>query len=353
MSITNKAFGKLPCGAEVREYTMTNASGASVSILNYGGIVTRIMVPDSSGALGDVALGYDTIDGYIENPGYLGALIGRVGNRINRGKCVVAGQELTLAANANGHHLHGGNIGFDKKIWDAAIEKGAQEERLILSYVSPDGEENYPGTLTVKVTYTWTDENELKIHYEASTDRETLCNLTNHSYFNLDGEGAGTIEDHIMRIDADRFTVVDADCIPTGELRSVAGTPLDLRSGARLGDGMALTQQDEQLRCGGGYDHNFALNGAGMRLAAQVKSPKTGRVMDVFTDKPGIQLYVGNMLATALPGKCGRTYAIHEGLCLETQFFPDSVNHPSFPSSVLKPGEKYDFTTIYAFKTEE
>jgi aldose 1-epimerase len=332
---------------------MTNAGGASVSILNYGGIVTRIIVPDSSGVLGDVALGYDSIGGYIENPGYLGALIGRVGNRINRGKCTVGGRELSLAANANGHHLHGGNIGFDKKNWDADIERAAGEDRLILRYESPDGEENYPGTLSVTVTYAWTDKSELKIHYEATTDLETLCNLTNHSYFNLNGEGKGTIEDHIMRIYADHFTVVDADCIPTGELRSVVGTPFDMRSGARLGDGMALTQQNEQLRCGGGYDHNFALTGSGMRTAAVVKSPGTGRVMKVLTDKPGVQLYVGNMLATNLPGKCGRAYAIHEGLCLETQFFPDSVNHPDFPSSALKPGEKYDYTTVYAFSAGE
>jgi len=350
MSIARVKFGALPCGARVDEYSLTNACGASVSILNYGGIVTKIIVPDKSGALGDVTLGYDAMDGYVANPGCLGALIGRVGNRINRGRCVLNGVPLQLAANANGHHLHGGNVGFDKKIWAAEPAEGEGEDSLILTYVSPDGEENYPGELHVTVTYTWTDASELRIRYEAVSDRDTLCNLTNHAYFNLEGEGSGGIEGHIMQILADRMTVVDGDCIPTGELRDVTGTVFDLREGLRIGEGLKHAETDEQMKCGMGYDHNFVLNGAGLRRVATVTAPISGRVMDVFTDKVGVQFYAANMLRTKYPGKCGRPYGPREGFCLETQYHPDSVNHPNFPDSVLRAGAKYDFTTTYAFR---
>ena len=350
MSIMKSKFGSLPCGAQVDQYTLTNKGGASVSILNYGGIVTKILVPDKDGKLGDVALGYDTIDGYVENPGHLGALIGRVGNRINRGKCVLNGAALELAANANGHHLHGGTVGFGKKIWDATPAEGAGEDSLILTYTSADGEENYPGELKVKVTYTWTDLCELKIHYEAVSDKDTLCNLTNHSYFNLEGEGSGPVDDHIMQIHADAVTAADKDLIPTGELLPVMGTPFDLRTGLPIGEGLKFIETDEQMKFGGGYDHNFVPNGTGMRKIAVVTAPVSGRAMDVYSDKVGVQFYTANMLKTKLPGKSGKPYGPRGGFCLETQYHPDSINHPNFPDSVLRAGAKYDFTTIYAFR---
>ncbi|NLG25571.1 MAG: galactose mutarotase [Clostridiales bacterium] len=347
--ITTKPFGRLPSGAEATLYTLTNASGASVSITNYGGIIVKLVAPGANG-MADVVLGYDSLAGYLPNVGYLGALIGRVGNRINRGRCAIGGKELTLAANANGHHLHGGDVGFDQKLWGAVAERGVGEDRLILTCVSPDGEEGYPGTLAVKVTYTFTDQNALKIRYEAVSDRDTLCNLTNHAYFNLDGEGSGTVLNHVLQIDADRFTVVDQDCIPTGELRPVDGTPFDLRKGARIGDGLAQTDADEQMRFGKGYDHNFVLNGEGFRKIATLSSAAAGRAMDVYTDMVGVQFYAANMLEGIYAGKCGRKYGPREALCLETQYHPDSINHPNFPDSVLRAGQKYDFTTVYAFR---
>lgn len=349
MSIAKKPFGTLSCGREAALYTMTNASGASVSITDFGGIVTRIVVPDKQGALGDVVLGYDRAEYYEPNYGYLGALIGRVGNRIARGQCVLNGEKLALAANANGHHLHGGRIGFDKKLWSAACEELPDEDRLVLAYVSPDGEENYPGELTVKVTYAFTARNELKIRYEATSDRDTLCNLTNHSYFNLDCEGSGKILGHVLALDADRFTVVDRDCIPTGELRPVDGTPFDLRGGLRICEGLAREATDEQLICGKGYDHNFVLNGEGLRRIGRLTAERSGRFMDIYTDMVGVQFYSGNMIDCVKPGKRGVVYTPRDGLCLETQFHPDSINHPNFPDSVLRAGAKYDHTTIYAF----
>ena len=354
MSIMKKAFGKLPDGRTADIYTLTNASGASVSITNYGGILVSLCVPDKDGKMGDVLLGYPTIDGYVDpadpNPGYFGALIGRYGNRIHEGRFTFHGREIQLAANSNGQHLHGGNVGFDKKLWRAEEAPGKGEESLILYYTSPDGEENYPGTLDVKVTYTFTDKCELKIRYEATSDKDTICNLTNHAYYNLGGENSGSVEDLVVMINADRLTVVDKDSIPTGELRDVTGTPFDLRAGKRLGDGFAVEKDDEQLTFGQGYDHNFALNGEGMKLAAVVCCEKTGRKMTVCTDLPGIQLYTGNMIACTHPGKSGRMYHKRDALCLETQFYPDTVNHPSFPSCELKAGEKYDHTTIYTFE---
>ena len=350
MSISIKPFGHLPCGCEAKLYTMTNKSGASVSVTNYGGILVSIIVPDKTGKMGDVLLGYDSIEGYAPvNPGYLGALIGRYANRIGAGRCTLNGRPLQLAQNSNGQHLHGGNVGFDKKLWGVFCEEGEGEDRLVMSLTSPDGEENYPGTLTVRVTYTWNDACELKLHYEAVCDQDTIVNLTNHAYFNLEGEGSGSIENHTLSIDADRYTVVDKNCISTGELRPVDGTPFDLRKGVRLADGFARQAGDEQMTIGQGYDHNFVLNGQGLRQIAVLSAPISGRVMRVYTNKPGVQLYTGNMIDCTVPGKSGRVYQKRDALCLETQFYPDSINHPDFPSCVLKAGEKYDFTTIYAF----
>ena len=300
MSITVNSFGHLPSGEEAQLYTLTNASGASVSITNYGGILVSLMVPDKSGALGDVLLGYDCLEKYADpadpNPGYFGALIGRYGNRIHEGRFPFHGQEIQLAKNSNGQHLHGGNVGFDKKLWTAQPIEGDGQDSLALSYTSADGEENYPGTLKVTVTYTFTDACKLGIHYEAMSDKNTICNLTNHAYFDLEGEANGDVTTHTVTIHADRFTVVDKDSIPTGELRDVTGTPFDLRGGKLLSVGFACQANDEQMTFGQGYDHNFVLNGTGMREAAVVTAPASGRVMTVFTDQPGIQLYTGKHL---------------------------------------------------------
>lgn len=353
MSISVSSFGRLTDGREARLYTMTNAQGASVSVTDLGGILVRILVPDREGRMGDVLLGYSCAEHYCPNPGYLGALIGRYANRIHHGAFPFEGRTIQLNRNSNGQHLHGGNEGFDRKMWAVEQQEGQGEDALVLTITSPDGEENYPGTLDVRVTYTFTDKNELKLHYEAVSDQDTICNLTNHAYFNLEGEGSGCVCGQSVKINADRFTVVDADSIPTGELREVTGTPFDLRQGKVLGDGFAVEKEDQQLTFGQGYDHNFVLNGTGMREAAVVSAPVSGRVMTVFTDKPGIQLYTGNMIDCIQPGKCGRMYEKRDALCLETQFFPDSVNHPDFPSPLLKAGEKYDFTTVYAFSTQE
>ena len=353
MSISKKDFGTLPDGRRADLYILTNASGASVEITNYGGIVRAINVPDKNGKLDSVVLGYNDVSGYIPTVGYLGALIGRVGNRIANGECVLNGQKLRLAKNENGvTHLHGGDAGFNVKLWDATPIEGICEDMLILKYVSPDGEEGYPGTLRVMVTYTFTDDNELMIRYEAVSDKDTLCNLTNHTYFNLCGESSGrTIVDHTFELNCDTFTVVDARCIPTGEQRDVTGTPFDFREAVRVGDRLDMTPNDEQLGFGKGIDHNFNINDfeAGLRFAAEVVDPDSGRVMDVFTDMPAVQFYAANTLEGEKRGRSGRVYGHHEGFCLETQYAPDSINHPEFIDSVLRAGEKYDYTTIFAF----
>ena len=351
MSISKVPFGTLADGRAVDLYTIVNGSGASVSISTYGGILVRLSVPDKHGKPTDVLLGFNELSGYAPlNPGYMGALIGRVGNRIGNGRFTLNGVTYQVATNSNGHHLHGGDAGFDKKLW--AAEPDEANNALKLSIVSPDGEENYPGTLKVTVTYTLSEDDGLSIHYEAVSDRDTPCNLTNHAYSNLSGEGSGTIEDHVIQINASSFTVTDSGLIPTGELRSVAGTPYDLRQPTRIGDRLKHLSDDEQLRYGGGYDHNFMLDGEGFREAVALRSPKSGIVMKVFTDMPGVQLYTGNMLSTDRPGKCGKNYGPRDGLCLETQFPPDAINHPNFPSAVLKAGERFESTTSYIFTTE-
>ena len=357
MSITKKPFGKLSDGRAADLYILTNAGGASVEITNYGGILRAVNVPDRDGHIESVVLGYNDVSGYEPTVGYIGALIGRVGNRIAGGECILNGKKLTLAKNERGvTHLHGGNVGFNMKLWDVQCVEGICQDSLILRYTSPDGEEGYPGTLKVQVTYTFTDDDELIIRYEAVSDQDTLCNLTNHSYFNLSGEASGkTIEDHIFEMNCDTFTVVDELCIPTGEQRDVTGTPFDFREPTRVGDRLALTPLDEQLSYGGGIDHNFNINDfeAGLRFAAEVTDPASGRVMNVFTDMPAVQLYCGNALKGVNPGTSGRVYGKREGFCLETQFAPDSINHPEFIDSVLHAGEKYDFTTIFTFDIAE
>ena len=357
MSITKTSFGKLPCGCEADLYTLKNIAGSSVEITNFGGIIKSINVPDRDGNIDDIALGYNDVNGYLPCAGFLGALIGRVGNRIGQAKFTLNGVEYQLAKNDGGkNHLHGGNVGFNEKLWDATPIEGIGQDMLILKYTSEDGEEGYPGKLQVMVTYTFTDENELIIRYEAVSDKDTLCNLTNHSYFNLAGEKANTtILDHMIEVNADTFTAVsNAECIPTGEMADVTGTPFDLREAKRIGD--EIDSDFVQIQYGHGYDHNFNLNdgdAGDLRFAARVTEPTTCRAMCVFTDMPAMQFYAGNALHGVNPGKSGYLYQPRQGFCLETQYAPDSINQPNFPDSVLYAGEKYDFTTIFSFDIDE
>ena len=342
------SFGKTPDGQNVDLYTLTNQNGMQVAITNFGGIVVRIQTVDRQGKTDDVVLGYDSLDGYVNDTAYFGAVIGRYGNRIALGKFTLDGARYTLARNNGENSLHGGIKGFNKAVWQAremAVEDGPSVE---LTYLSKDGEEGYPGNLSVKVLYTLTDRNELKIDYTATTDKKTVLNLTNHSYFNLNPAGSDVLQ-HLLMIQADKFTPVDAGLIPTGELRSVAGTPFDFRKPTAIG--ARIEQEDEQLKLGKGYDHNFVLNrkGKGMELAARVVEPTTGRVLEVLTSEPGVQFYTGNFLDGTVRGKGGKAYGRRSAFCLETQHFPDSPNHPKFPSTELKPGEKYQTTTIYRF----
>lgn len=352
VNIMEQAFQKIHDGKQISLYTLKNANGIEVKITNYGGKIVSLMVPDRSGQFGDVVLGYETIDEYINGNPYFGALIGRYGNRIAKGKFTLNNKECTLAVNNGDNALHGGIKGFNDVVWDARPFKSGDGEALELAYLSKDGEEGYPGNLSVKVIYTLTGNNELKIDYSASTDKTTVLNLTHHSFFNLAGEGKGDILEHELMINADRFTPVDDGLIPTGELRSVKGTPMDFTGAAVIGK--RIDQDDEQLKFGGGYDHNWVLNKTGdkLSLAATVYEPTAGRFMEVFTTEPGLQFYAGNFLDGSDIGKGGKAYKYRSAFCLETQHFPDSPNHPEFPSTVLNPGETYTQHTIYKFSTK-
>ena len=352
-SMEKKSFGVTADGSSADLYVLTNKNGAQVSITNFGGVVVSIKVPDRKGTLGDIVLGHDSLEGYINDKNFFGALIGRYGNRIAHGKFIINGVTYTLAKNNGENSLHGGTKGFNKVLWKAQGISKKDGPSLELKYLSKDGEEGYPGNLAVTVIYTLTNDNELKIEYTATTDKPTVINLTNHSYFNLAGPGAGDILNHVLMLNAGKFTPVDAGLIPTGELRSVAGTPFDFRKptaiGARIG------QNDEQLKLGKGYDHNFVLDKkkpGSMTLAARVVEPQNGRVMEVWTTEPGIQFYSGNFLDGTVHGKSGQAYGLRLGLCLETQHFPDSPNRASFPTTLLKPRERYHTTTVYRFLAE-
>jgi aldose 1-epimerase len=344
-----QSFGTLPSGEEVQIYTLSNSQGMEARIMTYGGIVVTLKVPDRDGNLGDVVLGFDSLDGYLGEVPYFGALVGRYGNRIGAAKFELDGQTYTLAANNGPNSLHGGVVGFDKQNWTVESADGSS---LVLNYVSVDGEEGYPGTLTVKVTYTVTEENELKIDYAATTDKTTVVNLTNHTYFNFKDGGATPILDHEIMLNADRTTPVDDTLIPTGELAPVEGTPFDFREPHKIGE--RIDADNEQIRFGLGYDHNWVLNrsGDGLSLAARVSEASTGRVMEVYTTEPAIQFYTGNFLDGTLTGKGGTVYQKRSALCLETQHYPDSPNHPDFPTTTLKPGETYATTTAYRFSTD-
>ncbi|WP_372721001.1 aldose epimerase family protein [Novipirellula sp.] len=340
----------------IKLYTLKNEAGMTVKITNYGAIITSIIVPDRDGKMGDVALGYNRVEDYINavDKPYFGAVVGRYGNRIAKGKFSIDGETYSLAVNNGENHLHGGVIGFDKVVWDAKPLEGDGWSGLELTYTAKDMEEGYPGNLNLKVTYKLTMTSELVVDYFATTDKKTPVNVTQHTYFNLAGEGEGTILDHELMINAKKFTPVDEGLIPTGELREVAGTPFDFTSAKPIG--RDIGKDNEQLKFGLGYDHNFVLDKAGkenaMTLAARVKDPKSGRVLEIHTTEPGIQFYCGNFLDGRLRGKSGKPYVHRGGFCLETQHYPDSPNRPSFPSTILNPGEEHRTTTTFKFSAE-
>jgi aldose 1-epimerase len=347
--LTSTGFGRTGDGVNARIFTLTNKNGLEARITNYGGIVVSLKTPDRNGAMADVVLGFDTLAGYISSPSpYFGALIGRYGNRIGHARFTLDGVEYKLAANNGENSLHGGTHGFNEKIW---TPRELPDGGLELTYLSKDGEEGYPGNLKTIVTYRLTDDNSLTIDYSATTDKDTVLNLTNHSYFNLKGAGQGDILGHMLTLTADRFTPVDAGLIPTGELRAVSGTPFDFTKSTAIGS--RIERNDEQLKLGKGYDHNWVLNNfnkpGNSALAARVVEPTSGRVMEVYTTQPGIQFYTGNFLDGTIKGKGGKAYQQRYGFCLETQHFPDSPNKPSFPSTVLKPNQKFHSTTVFKF----
>ncbi|MCP9495611.1 MAG: galactose mutarotase [Pyrinomonadaceae bacterium MAG19_C2-C3] len=346
--VDKKSFGKLADGTNIELYTLTNARGVQADITNFGATLVALRVPDRAGKIADVVLGYDDVQGYATDEFYIGSIQGRYANRIAGGRFTLGGVEYKLAQNNNGNHLHGGVRGFNKVVWQEVNSQPTNAASLSLVYVSRDGEEGYPGNLKVTVTYTLTDDDALKIDYQASTDKETVLNLTNHAYFNL--AGAGNILNHELKLYANRFTPTDATSIPTGELRSVKGTPLDFSRLTSIG--ARINSDDEQMRFAAGYDHNFVLDkkGGNLAIAAEVYEPTTGRVMSVSTTEPGLQFYSGNFLKE-VKGKAGKIYDRRDGFCLEAQHFPDSPNKPKFPSTVLKPGATYTQTTIYKFTT--
>lgn len=344
-------FGRTADGRAVEEYRLRNAAGVEVRFITFGGIITSVRAPDRQGRFANVALGFESLAEYEGEHPYFGAITGRYANRIGGGEFSLDGETYQLFNNDGGNSLHGGEFGFDKRIWAAREVDGAVE----LSYRSPDGEEGFPGNLDVTVRYSLDEDNGLRIDYAAETDAPTIVNLTNHSYFNLQGEGEGTIYDHVLTLNADQFTPTDAGQIPTGEIAPVDGTPFDFRRAKTIGSGQRSAEA--QIVAAKGYDHNFVLNRDGLAegelgLAARVYEPRSGRVMEVWTTEPGLQFYAGNFLDATLVGASGRLYRQSDGFALETQHFPDSPNKPGFPSTVLRPGERFESTTVYRFSTD-
>lgn len=352
MSITKRSFGKAINGTEVSIFTLTNSNNMVAEITNFGGIVLSVWVPDSRGKLDDVVLGYDRLESYMINKPNFGGIIGRFGNRIENGCFELNGKEYKLAQNDGKHHLHGGIVGFNKVVWKGNVISGEGFDSLELTYTSRDGEEGYPGNLDVKVTYTLTKNNALEIHYFAVSDKDTVINLTNHSYFNLSGHAAGDILKHKVMINANKFTVNDEYSIPTGEIRDVKGTPMDFMKLTEIGS--VIESEYDQIKYAKGYDQNWILNVSGKspEMAAQVYDENSGRLMEVYTTKPGVQLYTGNFLDGTDIGKGDNTYAKRSGLCLETQFFPNSIKHKHFPTPILRAGNEYKHMTIYKFSTK-
>jgi aldose 1-epimerase len=354
-NIRKQSFGKTAGGEQIDLYSLTNKKGMEVSITNYGATVVTLRVPDRAGKAADVVLGFDTLEGYENGKAYFGATVGRYGNRIGGGQFSIDGKTYTLPKNDGNNTLHGGIVGFNKKVWKAREIASKDGESLELSYSSADGEEGFPGNLSAKVVFTLPAErNELKIDYTATTDKDTVLNLTNHSYFNLAGEGNGDILDHVLTLHAKQFTPVDKTLIPTGELRDVAGTPLDFTSATAIGK--RINESDEQLVFGKGYDHNWVLgrsgSGNGLTIAAEAYDPKSGRKLEVLTTEPGVQFYSGNFLDGTAKGKGNKAYAQRAAFCLETQHFPDSPNHPNFPSTVLKPNSVFHSQTVFRFSAK-
>jgi aldose 1-epimerase len=352
--ITQAPFGTLPDGASVTQFTLTNRHGMVVKILDFGGIITEIHAPDREGRLADVALGFDTLEPYLAESPYFGALIGRYGNRIAKGRFLLDGKEYVLPTNDGNNHLHGGDKGFDKLLWRAAVEDGG----LVLRYHSRDGEQGYPGNLDATVVYSLTDDNEIVVRFSAVCDQPTPVNLTQHSYFNLNGAGDGAdygdILDHELTIDADRFVPIDAESIPLGDLAPVTGTPFDFRQPRTIGE--RIGQPDKQLRHGSGYDHCFVLNRApddhSLKRAVRVLEPQSGRVLELYTQEPGVQFYSGNFLDGSLNGK-GHNYPYRSGFAIEPEHFPDSPNQPSFPNTILRPGETYATESRFRFSVDK
>ncbi|MSU04837.1 MAG: galactose mutarotase [Pedosphaera sp.] len=339
--IENKEFGKTSDGTSVRLFTLRNKNGVVVKLTNFGGIITEILAPDRSGKLGNVVCGFDNLETYLKGHPFFGAVAGRVANRIAKGKFTLDGKDYTLAINNGPNHLHGGIKGFDKQVWAAEV---LPDQSVRMTYTSKDGEEGYPGNLKVTMVYSLDDENALRIDYGATTDKATPINLTNHSYFNL--AGSGTIFDHVLYLNADQYTKVDETLIPTGEIAPVKGTALDFTTPHSIGERAQQTGLKPT-----GYDHNFVLNqqGRGLRLAARVNEPKSGRTLEVSTTEPGVQLYTANHMNGSVVGTGGVSYPQYGAFCLETQHYPDSVNHPAFPSSILRPGSAYKTTTVFKF----
>jgi len=355
VTIEKHDFGVTPEGKEVVQYTLKNTNGIAITIITYGGIITSLKTPNKDGVSEDIVLGYNSLDDYIKSSPYFGAIIGRYGNRIAKGKFTLNGTTYTLATNDGQNHLHGGLKGFDKVVWSATEETADHSASIKLSYTSKDMEEGYPGNLEVSVTYTLTSDNTLAIAYQATTDKTTVVNLTQHSYFNLSGDFSQPILDQELQINADTYIPVDETLIPTGKLEPVEGTPFDFRTMKAIGKDIAVA--NDQLKKGLGFDHCWVLNDQdkGMRYAAKAYDPKSGRVLEVTTDEPGIQFYSGNFLDGTLPSKNGGTYAQRSGFCLETQHYPDSPNQKDFPSTILEPGNVYNSKTTFKFyvKKEE
>jgi aldose 1-epimerase len=349
--ITKQPFGKTADGKPVDIFTLTNAKGMEVKIMTFGGIVVSLKTPDRDGKLDDVVLGFDTLDPYLKGHPFFGALVGRYGNRIAKGRFKIDGKEYSLLVNNGENHLHGGKLGFDKKVWKAKSGKSTEGQTLELKYTSADMEEGYPGKLDVTVTYTLTNDNGLKIDYRATTDKNTHVNLTNHSYFNLAGAGSGDVLGHEMMINAYQATKVDKGLIPTGEIVNIKGTALDFTSPMAIG--ARIEANEEQLQWGFGYDHNYVINGGGkgLTLAARVTEPTTGRIMEVMTTEPGVQFYSANHVNN-VSGKGGKIYQKRGAFCLETQHYPDTPNKKEFPTTLLRPGQTYSTTTIYKFSAK-
>jgi aldose 1-epimerase len=352
-TIRRASFGQLADGRPVDMFTISSGHGCTIRTMPYGAAIVSLRVPDRRGVEDDVVLGFDTLDGYISRNQYFGVVVGRYGNRIAHGRFALDGRTYALATNNGPNHLHGGVKGFDKALWSAEPFEQDGAAGVVYTHVSPDGDEGYPGTLRVRVTYTLSAANELKVDYEATTDKATPVNLTQHSYFNLAGDGSSDVLGHELTLDADRYTPVDETLIPTGELAPVEGTPFDFRQPTLIGARIDGTHP--QLKIANGYDHDFVINGwtpgpsHSLHRAARVVEPTSGRTLEVSTTEPGVQFYSGNFLDGSTTGKSGRAYGRRHGFCLETQHFPDSPNHPNFPSTILRPGETYRSTTVFAF----